>query len=48
LDQTWSLEDMAMLWEHCVRETLIECAKGFGGGTFSSIYGEWKNYQNEV
>ncbi|KAK7343039.1 hypothetical protein VNO80_26001 [Phaseolus coccineus] len=48
LDQTWSLEDIAMSWERCARETVLECAKAFGGGTFSSIYGGWENYQNKV
>ncbi|KAL9298280.1 hypothetical protein ACSQ67_024176 [Phaseolus vulgaris] len=41
--QTWSLKDIAMSWERCARETVIECAKAFGGGTFSSIYGGWEN-----
>ncbi|KAG2396595.1 Mediator of RNA polymerase II transcription subunit 15a [Vigna angularis] len=48
LDRTWSLEDIAMSWERCARETVLECAKTFGGETFSSIYGEWENYQTEV
>ncbi|BAT81518.1 hypothetical protein VIGAN_03125900 [Vigna angularis var. angularis] len=48
LDRTWSLEDIAMSWERCARETVLECAKTFGGETFTSIYGEWENYQTEV
>jgi len=47
LDHTLSLEDIAMSWERCARETVIECAKAFGGGTFNSKYGEWENYQNK-
>ncbi|WVZ02453.1 hypothetical protein V8G54_023260 [Vigna mungo] len=48
LDRTWSLEDIAMSWERCARETVLECAKTFGGETFSSKYGGWENYQIQV
>ncbi|KAH1102258.1 hypothetical protein AAZX31_13G172700 [Glycine max] len=46
LNQPWSLGDIAMLWERCAREAILEYAKCIGGGTFSSIYGGWNMCQN--
>ncbi|KAI4332910.1 hypothetical protein L6164_017780 [Bauhinia variegata] len=37
-----SLRDIAMLWQDCTREAIIDFAKPYGGGTFSSKYGEWE------
>lgn len=42
LPQPMSLGDMVRAWDMCVREVIIELAKQFGGGSFSSAYG-WKN-----
>lgn len=42
LNQPWSLGDIAMSWEHCAREAILEYAQHNGGGTFSSKYGGWE------
>ncbi|KAL9247783.1 hypothetical protein vseg_021176 [Gypsophila vaccaria] len=36
-----SVSDIAQTWELCARAVVIECAHKFGGGTFSSRYGNW-------
>ncbi|TKY68392.1 Mediator of RNA polymerase II transcription subunit 15a [Spatholobus suberectus] len=46
LNQPWSLGDIAMSWERCAREAILEYAQGIGGGTFSSRYGGWDMCQN--
>ncbi|KAI9108651.1 hypothetical protein K1719_020298 [Acacia pycnantha] len=43
LDDPLSIKSIAMSWEKYVRETLCDYAHKFGGGTFSSKYGGWKN-----
>ncbi|KAI9115428.1 hypothetical protein K1719_013747 [Acacia pycnantha] len=43
LDDPLSIKRIAMSWEKCVREALCDYAHKFGGGTFSSKYGGWKN-----
>ncbi|KAI9115261.1 hypothetical protein K1719_013580 [Acacia pycnantha] len=43
LDDPLLFKSIAMSWEKCVREALCDYARKFGGGTFSSKYGGWKN-----
>lgn len=46
LSPPWSLGDIAMSWEHCAREAILEYAQHNGGGTFSSKYGGWEICQD--
>ncbi|KAK4285291.1 hypothetical protein QN277_002011 [Acacia crassicarpa] len=43
LSDPLSFKSIAMTWEKCVKEALCDYAHKFGGGTFSSKYGGWKN-----
>jgi len=47
LSEPLSLKDIAMSWDHCVRETICEYAQLHGGGTFTSKYGGWENYLDD-
>ncbi|XP_019465342.1 PREDICTED: mediator of RNA polymerase II transcription subunit 15a-like [Lupinus angustifolius] len=42
MKQPWSLGDIAISWEQCAREAILEYAQHNGGGTFSSKYGGWE------
>ncbi|CAL0328796.1 unnamed protein product [Lupinus luteus] len=42
MNQPWSLGDIAISWEHCAREAILEYAQHNGGGTFTSKYGGWE------
>ncbi|KAL4616013.1 hypothetical protein ACB092_07G168800 [Castanea dentata] len=40
----WSLGEIAMSWDFCVRAVISEHAQQNGGGNFSSKFGTWENF----
>lgn len=43
LPQPVSLREMARTWDACARAVFTEFAKGMGGKSFNSRYGNWES-----